>query len=503
MVFANDDLICPNLSLYWRLEANVNDGSWSLRSNQRRCSTRFTKYEYYALKHFTGEYTVRQIEEIVCSKFGEKKVSIFQLLSRLIELGVLLINDEDIVETFTVKPRVRWTYQTEGYWILGDYQGLRHLQVSNDDRIIIDAVFDCIDHRASINSLKPHLACDGEKVEKLVGQLVSAQFIRTQPGSNGRQYIFDNDYLPCDGKNFNPFKHPRQILFHKKPFFPKFLDDLLAQLVKPLWWVWKWQTFLLMILFLIVSLTALSAQQDNLLRFGEKLILVYSWNLVIPFALFSAIVIGLHELSHALTLKHFKGKIREIGLFLMMFFPAVYVNVSDAYHLKRKERCLVLLAGILCQLVIASVAFWLWLCISEGYWLRSASYLLLTSALFTVALNLNPMARFDGYYLISAVLGINNLRSRAFKLLGKFREEGIQSLNSFESNLLFIYASLNFLYILSIASKFIFWISASVILNASFVLISAALILFLPCIAFHKFEQSWLLPDKSGKKQEK
>jgi putative peptide zinc metalloprotease protein len=38
----------------------------------------------------------------------------------------------------------------------------------------------------------------------------------------------------------------------------------------------------------------------------------------------------------------------------------------------------------------------------------------MVASLFTIALNLNPLAKFDGYYLAVAITGINNLRSRAF-----------------------------------------------------------------------------------------
>lgn len=73
-----------------------------------------------------------------------------------------------------------------------------------------------------------------------------------------------------------------------------------------------------------------------------------------------------------------------------------------------------ILAGIIVQVTFAAIAFTFWGLAANGTWLQTASLLLMAASLFTVAVNLNPLARFDGYYLAVAVTGINNLRSRAF-----------------------------------------------------------------------------------------
>ncbi|MDY7015187.1 MAG: hypothetical protein SVX43_16635, partial [Cyanobacteriota bacterium] len=123
----------------------------------------------------------------------------------------------------------------------------------------------------------------------------------------------------------------------------------------------------------------------------------------------------LHELAHAFTLKQYGGMVPEMGVMLMCLFPAAYTDTTDAYCLvKRRQRVLVVAAGVLCQLGVAAIAFWLWMVAVPGSGLNVGSYLLLAAALFTVAINLNPLAKFDGYYLAVAATGINNLRSRSF-----------------------------------------------------------------------------------------
>ena len=51
----------------------------------------------------------------------------------------------------------------------------------------------------------------------------------------------------------------------------------------------------------------------------------------------------------------------------------------------------------------------------------------MVAALLTVAINLNPLNKFDGYYLLVAGTGINNLRQRSFDFyLDLLRREEIE-----------------------------------------------------------------------------
>jgi multidrug efflux pump subunit AcrA (membrane-fusion protein)/Zn-dependent protease len=138
-------------------------------------------------------------------------------------------------------------------------------------------------------------------------------------------------------------------------------------------------------------------------------------SLLLPFILLTILVVTLHELGHAFTLKHYGGIVPEVGVMIRFFFPAAYTNTTDSYCLvKRRQRGLVVGAGVLCQIIIWAMGLWLWNLSSSGTWLSTTSYLLMVAALFTVAINLNPLTKFDGYYLAVALSGINNLRSRSF-----------------------------------------------------------------------------------------
>ncbi|MEG4432063.1 hypothetical protein QUB36_28280, partial [Microcoleus sp. AT8-B1] len=81
---------------------------------------------------------------------------------------------------------------------------------------------------------------------------------------------------------------------------------------------------------------------------------------------------------------------------------------------RRKQRVLVVAAGVLIQVTIWAWAVWMWLLSQSNPVWHQISYLLMVAALLTVAINLNPLNRFDGYYWLVAATGINNLRQRSF-----------------------------------------------------------------------------------------
>ncbi|WP_413167945.1 hypothetical protein ACL6C3_14670 [Capilliphycus salinus ALCB114379] len=150
-------------------------------------------------------------------------------------------------------------------------------------------------------------------------------------------------------------------------------------------------------MFLVISATVGYSQKDEILYMGLQLLNNAGGSVLVPFGLLAMFVVTLHELGHAFTLKQYGGIVPEIGLLIMMFMPAAYTNTTDSYCLvKRYQRILVIAAGVIVQFTIAAIALLLWNWSNPSSWLHTASYLLMTAALFTVALNLNPLARFDG-----------------------------------------------------------------------------------------------------------
>ncbi|MCG6900431.1 MAG: biotin/lipoyl-binding protein [Gammaproteobacteria bacterium] len=136
-------------------------------------------------------------------------------------------------------------------------------------------------------------------------------------------------------------------------------------------------------------------------------------------AVFIAKVI--HELGHAYTAKRYGVRIPTMGLALLVLWPVLYTDTSEAWKLpRRRQRLAIAAAGMAAELALASMATLLWSFLPDGP-LRSAVFMIATSSwVVTLFINLNPFMRFDGYYLLSDLVEVQNLQNRSFAV-GKWK----------------------------------------------------------------------------------
>ncbi len=163
------------------------------------------------------------------------------------------------------------------------------------------------------------------------------------------------------------------------------------------------------------------------LAFAALAITIVNWELLnisvqglfsfssVPLVLLVAFgVLTVHEFGHGLALKRFGGKTSEMGLLILYFFPALYCNVSDAWLLDREKRIKVTLAGGYVQLIIWSLATVAWRLAAQETFISRVCLVTIAFSGIQAIFNLIPLVRLDGYYLLSDMLGIPNLRSKSF-----------------------------------------------------------------------------------------
>lgn len=122
----------------------------------------------------------------------------------------------------------------------------------------------------------------------------------------------------------------------------------------------------------------------------------------------------LHELGHALTCRHYGGRVREIGVLLLGFVPTLYCDVSDAWRLPSKwQRMAISAAGMVVELFVAAAAAILWWHTTPGLLHSLSLSIVVTASLGTVLINANPLLRYDGYFLLSDWLEIPNLAEQS------------------------------------------------------------------------------------------
>ena len=125
----------------------------------------------------------------------------------------------------------------------------------------------------------------------------------------------------------------------------------------------------------------------------------------------------LHELGHAYIAKYHGCKVSAIGIAFLVFFPFLYTDTTDAWRLRNhKDRLLINFAGILTELHLALIATFVWGILPEGGLKSAAFFIATTSWISSIAINVSPFMRFDGYYVFSDWLKAENLQPRSFAL---------------------------------------------------------------------------------------
>ncbi len=125
-----------------------------------------------------------------------------------------------------------------------------------------------------------------------------------------------------------------------------------------------------------------------------------------------------HELGHAYAVKRWGGGVYEMGVMLLILMPAPYVDASAASTFpERSRRFIVGAAGMMAELALAVPAMWVWTMSEEGLLHAMAFNTILIATVSSLVFNLNPLLRFDGYYMLCDALGLPNLGTRSTRYL--------------------------------------------------------------------------------------
>ncbi len=168
----------------------------------------------------------------------------------------------------------------------------------------------------------------------------------------------------------------------------------------------------------ILGLYLVSRQWDTFLSSFQYF---FSWNGLFAYALGMSAVKVIHELGHAYTATRFGCRVPTMGVSFLVMFPVLYTDTTGAWRLRsRRQRLAIDCAGVTAELMVATLSTLIWVILPDGA-LRSVFFVLATSSwVLSLAVNLNPFMRFDGYYVLSDLLAVPNLQSRAFAL-GRWR----------------------------------------------------------------------------------
>ena len=226
------------------------------------------------------------------------------------------------------------------------------------------------------------------------------KLLRSMSSSNGT----DDDEDSETGK-----RGRGSILFFRRNIFDP--DRLLNALEPQLQFVWTRGFVVVTALMMFAALLVVwNSRHELVTTFSDG----FRWETVTIVWITLILATTLHEFAHGLTCKHYGGEVREIGVLFALFTPCFYCNVTDAWLIpKKSHRLWVTLAGGYCDLCLWALAVFVWRLTVQDSLVNYVAWVVLTVCGGRLFINLNPLLRMDGYYLLSDWLEIPNLRKRA------------------------------------------------------------------------------------------
>lgn len=142
----------------------------------------------------------------------------------------------------------------------------------------------------------------------------------------------------------------------------------------------------------------------------------------IPLILITMSVLKLwHELGHGYACRHYGVAVPNAGILFMIGTPLAFMDATGSWSLsKRSQRQVINLAGIYFEMMIAIIATFVWAFSTNDFVRSIAHFTLLVSSVTTIGFNINPLMKYDGYFVFADMLGIPNLKSRASATIKAF-----------------------------------------------------------------------------------
>ncbi|MCG8564332.1 MAG: hypothetical protein MI747_04535 [Desulfobacterales bacterium] len=176
----------------------------------------------------------------------------------------------------------------------------------------------------------------------------------------------------------------------------------------------------------------------------------------------------LHEFGHGLAIKRYGGSVHEMGILMVAFTPLAYVDAGDsAVFPKKSQRMMVAGAGIMVELFLSGIAFFIWRSHDTGIIGSLALSVMALGGISSLLFNGNPLLRYDGYYLLSDLVEIPNLAQRSSQYLGYLCRRYLLGIPRSQSPVtapgergwFLLYAPLSFAYRLLVLTSLIWMIS--------------------------------------------
>jgi len=300
----------------------------------------------------------------------------------------------------------RHVFRDEPSYIIHDPINFQSHRFSQSDYV----VFSSLDRTKTVDSVYQQLVANGdikddqrEFYEFILG--LQMRGLLDLPVLDGER-LYDRYRQREAMKNK---KSLMKLVFIKIPLFnPDAFLDRTLHLARPLF---TKAFFVLFVLMLLGAFGLLVTRWEDF--YSPFANLLATRNLIILVVVMTALKFW-HELGHGYACKINGGAVPDMGALLMAGMPMAYVDVSSSWSFPtRFQRILVGLGGMYFEGIAAAIAMYVWAFTSPGLINSTAHFVVLMASFMTLLFNANPLMRYDGYYILSDLTGIPNLRGRS------------------------------------------------------------------------------------------
>ncbi|MBQ18409.1 MAG: hemolysin D [Planctomycetaceae bacterium] len=306
-------------------------------------------------------------------------------------------------------------YQGVSYWVIKDPVGLKYFRLQPEQYHVLML----LDGKRNLEELRDALH---ERLPTVRLQLTDIQHLITDLHQKG--LVFSNRYgqgaslakLNLEQKKQKILTTMRSLLYIRLPGWdPEQTLQWMYPLVR---WLYHPVTVTFSVLFVIASWILLAVQFEAFASQLPEFQQFFSWSNLMYLWITLGTCKVIHEFGHGLTCKHFGGECHGMGIMLLVFSPCLYCDVSDSWMLRNKwKRIMIGAAGMYIEVLISALAVFVWWNTKPGMIHHLCLNIFFVTTISTVVWNANPLMRFDGYYMMSDLLEIPNLRPKADRLL--------------------------------------------------------------------------------------
>lgn len=271
------------------------------------------------------------------------------------------------------------------------------------DRTIEEVWRECVER-------DPEGAPGQEDVIRLLAQLYQANLLHSDMAADSAQ-LFERYRQRREREVRSRFL---SVMFARIPLFDP--DNFLRRCLPVAKWILSPAGALVWLIVVVAGVKVAIDHADAIGKASQKVLAPD--NLFLLYLGFALIKI-VHEFGHAFMCRRFGGEVHTMGIMFMIFTPIPYVDATSAWAFRQRwQRVLVGAGGMIPEIFVAALMTFVWANTGEGTLHNLAYNMMFVASVSTVIFNANPLMRFDGYYILSDLLGIANLNMRSYLQLG-------------------------------------------------------------------------------------